>query len=133
MHKAEIIGRILSDLPNGEDGGVACSEAYRARVTESLHERLPEGQIQTCDDVKDMSVECCSSCHEVDSEHLFLETLPGGQVAWICCAVHRKLFLERAAADDSANLASRNGFPVVMGRMHQEYVAPRNEMNEPAN
>lgn len=111
MHKAEIIGRILSDLPNGEDGGVACSEAYRAHVTESLHERLPEGQIQTCDDVKDMSVECCSSCHEVDSEHLFLETLPGGQVAWICCAVRRKLFPEREATDNSANFGTPKWVP----------------------
>src|ERR1017187_2713380 len=88
-HKAEIISQVLRDLPDGKDGGVACSDAYRAHVTETLRAGLPDGFIQTCEDFKNVRVECCRGCHDFDSEQLCLEALPDGRSAWICCAVRR--------------------------------------------
>jgi len=70
---------------------------YEEHVLETLHEKLPEGvDIKTCDDFKQLGVECCETCHR-DYPHyeMSLIDLPDGGKAWVCDHVKWALFPEQ--------------------------------------
>ena len=86
--------RAMSEAPDCDSSGSMeghNTDNYDAIVIATLSERLPDGQIKTCDDLA-LSVECCTNCHTFYPHYdMCLEILPDGAAAWICCAVRSAL------------------------------------------
>lgn len=58
----------------------------------TLAERLPEGDIKTCDDRQHLGIGCCNICHTCYPHYdMYLEDVPDGRKAWICCKVRTSL------------------------------------------
>jgi len=99
MTKNEIIDATLKAMRE-DQGLLAIGEAddddtneYEAIVIATLMERLPEGDVRTCDNFRHLGVECCNICHTFYAHYdMYLETGPDGNHAWICCSVRSSLF-----------------------------------------
>lgn len=92
----------LYSNPTEEPGGRDADD-YDSVVLATLAERLPEGDIKTCEDLS-LGVECCGTCHEFyPHSDMYLETLPTGEVAWICCRV-RSALLNPGQSDEDQEL-----------------------------
>jgi len=100
MTKAEIIASTLENM-HREAGsfqpapGTNDSNYYESSVViPTLVDRLPDAaiDIKTCHDFMDLLVDCCKTCHALYPHYeMCLQALPGGQTAWICCAVRDSL------------------------------------------
>jgi hypothetical protein len=97
MTKQDLIELTLKTMHNSrysnptEEPGGQDADEYDEVVLTALTERLPEGDIKTCEDLS-LGVECCETCHTFYPHYeMYFETLPGGGSAWICCGVRRAL------------------------------------------
>lgn len=93
MTKQELIKMTLKAMRNArhsiapEEYGSQDTEGDDSGALSILTERLPEGDIKTCQDTS-TGVECCDTCHTfIPHYEMYLETLPTGELAWICCSV----------------------------------------------
>ncbi len=74
----------------------------REYIADALNERLPDGDIKTCEDFKYFNVECCETCHTFYPEsEMYLVDLPDGGKGWICDGVRGELFPETKVSADS--------------------------------
>lgn len=69
-------------------------------VIASLAQQLPDGEIQTCADFKDLGIACCDASHHSYCPHVDMKvvTLTDGSKAWLCCNLRTALL-----GPDSAN------------------------------
>ena len=91
MTKGEIIVRSLDEtglLPLPEHDA-QCANRIRCIhfVIAELQRRLPDGDFVTCGAFRDLGVGCCDRCHTDPLHGMKLLELPGGTMAWLCCAV----------------------------------------------
>jgi hypothetical protein len=92
MTRGELILRSLDEtglLPLPEHDA-QCANRIRCIhfVIAVLQGRLPDdGEIVTCGAFRDLGVGCCDRCHTDPVQGMKLLELPGGTMAWICCAV----------------------------------------------
>jgi hypothetical protein len=92
MTKNEIIEKTLKAVREHQ-GVDRLDLEHEAYFVTTLKERLPDGDIKTCEDFKHLTVECCETCHTFLPEtEMYLVELPEGGKAWICCPVHSALF-----------------------------------------
>jgi len=67
------------------------TDEYDAIVIATINERVPDCEFKICGDLA-LEVECCESCHTFYPHYdMYLETLPNGEPAWICCSVRSAL------------------------------------------
>ncbi len=95
MLKADIISKTLSEMNYEPPPENSYSEEpdYDEIVIEELNRRLPEGEVRTCDDFKDLNVECCEPCHEFYPQYdMSLIELPDGAKAWVCDHVKSAIY-----------------------------------------
>jgi hypothetical protein len=94
MTKNEIIEKTLKAVREHQ-GVEKLDLEYTEYIVTTFDERLPDGDIKTCEDFKHLRVECCETCHTFLPEtEMYAEDLPEGGKAWICCAVRSELFPE---------------------------------------
>ena len=99
MTKNEIVESTLramrrqdQELPAPETLSPDDSDYYEEIVIPELTNRIPGGDIKTCEDFNYLNAECCETCHTLYPHYeMHLESLPDASVAWICCSVRRKL------------------------------------------
>ena len=101
MQKTEIIQRTVAAM-RGEGGLLEAdteqpggdSDDYPSSVVlPTMMQRLPDGvSINTCADFQHLQIACCEMCHQLYAHvDMYLEDLPNGNSAWICCAVRTAL------------------------------------------
>jgi hypothetical protein len=106
MTKSEIIELTLKQMSYEESPPLDATadylghEGYDDVVIAILRERLPQGDIKTCDDLEYLDVECCGSCHDYPHYEFSLETLPDSSKAWICCSVRRAFLNHNFKVDE---------------------------------
>jgi hypothetical protein len=94
MTKNEIIEKTLMAVREHQ-GVDRLDPKYEEDIATTFKERLPDGDVKTCEDFKHLRVECCETCHTFLPEtEMYLVELPEGGKAWICCAVRSELFPE---------------------------------------
>ncbi len=111
MKKDEIIQTTLRAmrqdrdlLANGETGDDDW-DSYEAIVIAAMTERLPERDFTTCADFGELGAECCHTCHTLYPHYeMYIEDLPDGNKAWICCFVHSALRGEKTPEDLQAEV-----------------------------
>jgi hypothetical protein len=87
MNKAEIISQTLRAMkltvpPSTDD------QDEEAFIVSVLQDKLPDGDIKTCEDFKHLNVECCDTCHNFHPHYeMTVIDLPGGGKAWVCDTV----------------------------------------------
>jgi hypothetical protein len=94
MTRDQIISATLGAMRR-QDGLLAAKQSgdgsldeYEAVVLAALAKRVPEGDISTCEDLRHLGVECCNICHTFYPHYeMYLEDLPDGRKAWVCCSV----------------------------------------------
>lgn len=98
MTKSEIIELTLSQIsykqnpPPAEIADSVGIEGYGDFVTATLVELLPSGNIETCEDFKELGVERCHTCHTYYPHFdMKLVTQKDGSKAWICCSLRTAL------------------------------------------
>lgn len=87
MTKQQVIDATLQAMHQAYGFSDECD----AIVMATLNERLPDREFKTCEDLS-LGVECCDSCHTFYPHYdMYLETLPNGELAWLCCRVRSAL------------------------------------------
>jgi hypothetical protein len=93
MTKIEIIERTLRQIrPIPFQTEEQDEEAFIISV---LQDRLPDGDIRTCEDFKHLGVECCEICHDSPHYELSVIDLPDGGKAWVCDSVKHAMYPEK--------------------------------------
>jgi hypothetical protein len=91
LTKAELIVRCLEDMGmlslSEQDPRFGEKIRFIPIVIAELQRRLPDGEIVTCGAFRDLNVGCCDQCHTDPLHGMKLLELPGGTMAWLCCAV----------------------------------------------
>jgi hypothetical protein len=91
MTKAELIVRSLEEMGmlslSENDPRFAEKIEFIPVAVAELQHRLPDGEITTCGAFRDLGVGCCDECHTDPVGGMKLVELPGGSMAWLCCAV----------------------------------------------
>jgi len=91
MTKAELIVRSLEEMGllslSEQDAQCGNKIRYIHILIAELQRRLPDGEIVTCGAFRDLGVGCCDVCHTDPLHGMNLVELPGGTMAWLCCAV----------------------------------------------
>jgi len=65
---------------------------YEELVIFTLREQLPDADVNTCEDFEGLKVQCCDTCHRFYPHYdMYLDDLPTGGKAWLCCAVRAAL------------------------------------------
>jgi hypothetical protein len=96
--KNEIITKTLAEI-NRDREGVGSFERdpneeldYEDLVIVMLREQLPDDDVNTCEDFEGLEPQCCDTCHRFYPHYdMYLEDLPTGGKAWLCCAVRAAL------------------------------------------
>lgn len=72
--------------------GLVRMEEFADHVIAVLAQQLPDGEIQTCEDFKNLGIECCDGCHLYHPHTgMKLVTLADGCKAWLCCDLRTAL------------------------------------------
>jgi hypothetical protein len=90
--KNEIIQMTLQ--AKGLDSGPLTTdeEKYRAIVEATLRERLPDTNFKICGEFDRLAATCCETCHTLYPHYeMYVEDLPSGERAWICCGLRSAL------------------------------------------
>jgi hypothetical protein len=90
--KNEIIQMTLQAV--GLDSGPLTTdeEKYRAIVEATLRERLPDTNFKICGEFDRLAATCCETCHTLYPHYeMYVEDLPSGEKAWICCGLRSAL------------------------------------------
>ena len=68
-------------------------EDFVDNVIAALAQLLPDGEIKTCEDFKDLGVACCDASHHSYCPHVDMKlvTLQDGSKAWLCCNLRTAL------------------------------------------
>lgn len=100
MRREEIIENTLTEMTgeggllhhnSGEESGDEI-RGYVELVIAILSAKLPDADVQTCEDFQSLGVACCECCHKGYAHFdMELENLHGGAKAWLCCAVRGAL------------------------------------------
>ena len=108
MIRSEIIQRTIESM-GIEEGSYADpadsvrSEDFVDHLIATLAQQLPDGDINTCEDFKDLGIRCCATCHYYHPETgMKLVTLPDGSKAWLCCELRTALLGPDPPAKKSA-------------------------------
>jgi hypothetical protein len=108
MTKSEIIQATLRAMR--QDRGLLASggigdddwDNWEAIVIAEMTERLPDGDLKTCGDFAELSVRCCHTCHSFYPHYeMYMEDLPNGNKAGLCCFVRSSLRGEKAPAQEN--------------------------------
>ena len=98
MKKDEIIQTTLHAMRQDrsllpcEDTGDDDWDDHQDLVIATLTERLPDLDFRTCADFGELGVECCHTCHTLYPYYeMYIEDLPDGSKAWICCFIRSAL------------------------------------------
>ena len=75
-----------------------------------LRDRLPDGDIRTCEDFKHLGVECCKVCHDDAHYEMSVIDVLGGAKAWVCDSVKQAIYPERYRDDKEAQHMLRQVF-----------------------
>ena len=107
MTKNEIIGKTLRDLglSRSPKHGVPFPDEpdEDELVIAELASVLPDTDIKTGSDFKQLKVACCETCHHFYPHYdMYLIELPSGEKAWVCCSV-RRAFAAHPATQVSSN------------------------------
>jgi hypothetical protein len=120
MTKSEIIDRTLREIsyrqnpPPDEIADCVDLEGYDDFVIATLNELLPAGDIKTCEDFKELGVECCHTCHTCYPDyHMRVVTLPDGSTAWICCSLRTALLEPNAATTTNMKVAADRAASII--------------------
>jgi hypothetical protein len=82
-------------------------EDFVDHVIATLAQKLPDGEIQTCDDFKNLGIECCDGCHLYHPETgMTLVHLTDGRKAWVCCSLRPALLESDAARTTNVKVAA---------------------------
>jgi len=93
MTKNEIIERTLVEIRPIPLQTEEQDEA--AFIISVLQDRLPDGDIRTCDDYKHLNVVCCETCHQFYPHYdMHVIDLPDGGKAWVCDSVKQAIYPE---------------------------------------
>jgi hypothetical protein len=97
--KNEIITKTLAEINRALEGVGGLERHpneeldYEDLVIATLRERLPDDDVNNCEDFEGLRAQCCDTCHRFYPHYdMYLENLPTGGRAWLCCAV-RAAFL----------------------------------------
>ena len=80
-------------------------EDFVDNVIAALAQLLPDGELKTCEDFKDLGVACCDASHHSYCPHVDMKlvTLQDGSKAWLCCNLRTALLgpsgIEQPAAE----------------------------------
>lgn len=79
-----------------DDGAAECcnheDSDYEELVIATLREQLPDDDVTTCENFEGLGAQCCETCHEFYPHYdMYLQSLPTGSKAWLCCAVRAAL------------------------------------------
>jgi len=96
--KNQIITKTLAEMKQG-CGDTVRSEPdpneeldYEELVISTLREQLPDDDVNTCEDFERLKTRCCDTCHRFYPHYdMYLDDLPTGGKAWLCCAVRAAL------------------------------------------
>jgi hypothetical protein len=96
--KNEIITKTLAEMKQG-CGDIGGSELNTDEgldreelVIVTLREQLPDDDVNTCEDFEGLKAQCCETCHRFYPHYdMYVENLPTGGKAWLCCAVRTAL------------------------------------------
>jgi hypothetical protein len=87
--------RQAGGLLAGENIDTRGSDGYEDIVVTTLSERLPDGEFSACEDFSYLRVDCCAVCHGQYAHYdMYVERMPGSQLAWICCTIWSALRAE---------------------------------------
>jgi hypothetical protein len=96
--KNELITKTMAEMSQdrGEIGGFERDRDEELDDEElvivTLRDRLPDDDVHTCDDFEGLEPQCCDTCHKFYPHYdMYLEDLPTGGKAWLCCAVRAAL------------------------------------------
>jgi hypothetical protein len=99
--KNEIITKTLAEMKQGcGDFGTSKIDPIEQldreeHVIVTLREQLPDDDVNTCEDFEGLKAQCCETCHRFYPHYdMYLENLPTGGRAWLCCTVRAALRLE---------------------------------------
>ncbi len=53
---------------------------------------LPQGDIEICEDFKQLGVECCAICHDNAAYEMSVTDLPDEGKAWLCDALETAIY-----------------------------------------
>jgi hypothetical protein len=82
-------------------------EDFLDSVIATIAEQLPDGEIETCEDLN-LGVACCYACHDYHPHTgMKLVTLKDGSKAWLCCELRTALQGPEATAKGSSELAAK--------------------------
>ena len=104
--KNEIITKTLAEM-NQDRWDIGGSESdpdeeldYEELVIVTLREQLPDHDVNTCEDFEGLKAQCCETCHRSYPHYdMYLENLPTGGKAWLCCAVRAALLQSSRQSD----------------------------------
>lgn len=98
MTKNDIITQTLAEMyrehePNARTQSARDESAeYEDIVIATLRDQLPDDDLRTCGDFLALRAKCCNVCHQFYPHYdMYLETLPNGAKAWVCCSVRSAL------------------------------------------
>jgi hypothetical protein len=92
---------ILANGDNGDDDW----DNYDPTVIATLTERLPDLNLRICADFGELGVECCHTCHTLYPHYeMYIEDLPDGNKAWLCCFIRCALRGEKTLEDLQAEI-----------------------------
>jgi hypothetical protein len=106
MTKNEIITMTLAAMKL-DCGDIRASELtpngeldYEDLVIATLREQLPDDDVNTCEDFEGLKAQCCETCHRFYPHYdMYLENLPTGGKAWLCCVVRAALLRSSRGSD----------------------------------
>jgi hypothetical protein len=106
MTKNEIITKTLLEM-HQDCGDIGGSERdpneeldYEELVIVTLREQLPDDDVNTCEDFAGLKTHCCETCHRSYPHYdMYLENLPTGGKAWLCCVVRAALLQSSRRSD----------------------------------
>jgi hypothetical protein len=111
LTKDEIIRAILRAmrqerdlLASGETGGDDWHNCEAIAIA-AMTERLSDRDFKTCVDFGELGVECCHTCHTLYPHYeMYIEDLPDGNKAWLCCFIRSALHGEKTLEDLQAEI-----------------------------
>ena len=89
-------------------------EDFVDHVIATLAQKIPDGEIETCEDFKGLGIECCDGCHLYHPETgMTLVPLTDGRKAWVCCSLRSALLEPEAARTTNVKVAADKAAAII--------------------
>jgi hypothetical protein len=89
-------------------------EDFVDHVIATLAQKIPDGEIETCEDFKGLGIECCDGCHLYHPETgMTLVPLTDGRKAWVCCSLRPALLEANAATTTNVKVAADKAAAII--------------------